>query len=266
MATPRATRRPARARRRRRGISPRSGRLAVLGVVALAIFVVLLVAAFSSGAPTFQDSIPKSSRVSPNSPPQAMVVATQGPLHIQLPISQGAVTALGYHGTDGSSLPLTPVGRQANEGILPRIVHSLFGGGGTGPTYYELGGGEGPGTGALDVGAPQGSDVYAPVDGTVVSIGGFVLDGKGYGNTLEIQPAQEASAVVVVTRLRADPSLTVGELRRNPPAVRGVLAVDHAEVDAELFTQPRQPVANRPRPGGPEDVGDEEDVHPVPGF
>jgi len=53
--------------------------------------------------------------------------------------------------------------------------------------------------------------VYAPVDGTVVSIGNFVLNGKVYGNTLEIQPSQEASAVVVVTRLRADPSLTVGE-------------------------------------------------------
>ena len=183
----------------------------MLGVVCLAIFIVLLVAAFNSGAPSFQESLPKSSRVDPNSPPQAMVVATQGPLHIQLPISQGAVTALGYHGTDGSSLPLTPVGRQANEGILTRIVHSLFGGGGTGPTYYELGGGEGPGTGALDVGAPQGSDVYAPVDGTVVSIGSFVLDGRTYGNTLEIQPSQEASAVVVVTRLRSDPSLTVGE-------------------------------------------------------
>jgi len=183
----------------------------VLGVVCFAIFIVLLVTAFNSGAPSFQECLPKSSRVSPTTPPQTMIVATQGPLHVQLPISQGAVTALGYHGTDGNSLPLTPVGRQANEGVLTRIVHSLFGGGGGCPTYYELGGGQGPGTGALDVGAPQGSDVYAPVDGTVVSIGGFVLDGKGYGNTLEIQPSQEASAVVVVTRLRADPSLTVGE-------------------------------------------------------
>ena len=183
----------------------------MLGVVCVGIFIVLLVAAFSSGAPSFQESLPKGSRVSPNSPPQAMVVATQGPLHIQLPISQGAVTELGYHGTDGTSLPLQPVGRQANEGILTRIVHSLFGGNGQGPTYYELGGGDGPGTGALDVGAPQGSDVYAPVDGTVVSIGSFVLNAKAYGNTLEIQPSQEASAVVVVTRLRADPSLIVGE-------------------------------------------------------
>ena len=63
------------------------------------------------------------------------------------------------------------------------------------------------------MGAPAGTDVYAPVDGTVVSIGNFVLNGKSYGNTLEIQPSQEASSVVVVTRLRADPSLTVGSSR-----------------------------------------------------
>ncbi len=183
----------------------------VLGVVVLAIFIVLIVAAFSSSVPSFQESLPKGSTTDPNGPPLAMIVATQGSLHLYLPISEGAVTALGYHGTDGTSLPLQPVGRQANEGVLTRIVHSLFGGGETGPTYYELGGGQGSGTGALDVGAPAGTDVYSPVDGTVVSIESFVLDGKKYGNTLEIQPSQEPSVVVGVTRLRADPSLTVGE-------------------------------------------------------
>ena len=183
----------------------------MIGIVALAIFIVLIVAGFNSGVPSFQESLPKGSTTTPNSPPLAMIVSTQGSLHLYLPISQGAVTALGYHGTDGNSLPLQPVGRQANEGLLTRIVHTLFGGGGTGPAYYTLGGGEGSGTGALDVGAPAGTDVYSPVDGTVVSIGDFVLDGKAYGNTLEIQPSQEPSAVVVVTRLRSDPSLTVGE-------------------------------------------------------
>ena len=185
--------------------------MAVLGVVALAIFVVLLVAAFSSSAPPFQQSLPKGSRANPNSPPSAMIVAREGTLRLQLPISQGAVTALGYHGTDGNSVPLEPVGRQANEGVLSGMVRWLFGGGGQGPTYYELGGGEGPGTGALDVGAAEGTDVYSPVDGTVVSIGNYVLNGKAYGNTLEIQPTDDASVVVVVTRMRADPSLTVGE-------------------------------------------------------
>ena len=192
-------------------MSARGGRLAVLGIVALAIFIVLIVAAFNSAVPSFQESLPKGSNTDPNGPPVSMPVAQQGTLNLFLPISQGAVTALGYHGTDGTSLPLQPVGRQANEGILPRIVHSLFGGGGTGPTYYELGGGRGSGTGALDVGATAGTDVYSPVGGTIVSIGSFVLNGKEYGNVLEIQPSQEPSVVVVVTRLRADPSLTVGE-------------------------------------------------------
>ena len=91
------------------------------------------------------------------------------------------------------------------------MVHWLFGGGGQGPTYYELGGGVGSATGALDVGAAEGTDVYSPVDGTVVSIGTYVLNGKVYGNTLEIQPTQQASVVVVVTRMRADPSLAVGQ-------------------------------------------------------
>src|SRR5262249_9119435 len=199
MVTSPASRRPARAQRRRRRVSGRSGRLAVLALIGFAIFIVLIVAAFNSSVPPFQESLPKGSIANPSGPPLALIVATQGLLHIQLPVNQSAVTALGYHGTDGASMPLTPVGRQANEGVLTRIVHSLFGGGGSGPTYYELGGGQGSGTGALDVGAPAGTDVYAPVDGTLVSIGNFVLNGKAYGNTLEIQPSQEASSVVVIT-------------------------------------------------------------------
>ncbi len=61
------------------------------------------------------------------------------------------------------------------------------------------------------MGAAADTDVYSPVVGTVVSIGNFVLDGKMYGNQIEIQPTQEASVVVVVTRLKADPALAVGE-------------------------------------------------------
>src|SRR5439155_123895 len=82
------------------------------GVVALGIFVVLLLAAFSSPAPSFQDSVPKGSKP---------IVATEGPnknLNIYLPVPLTAVTALGYHGTDGNSLPLEPVGRQANDGVV----------------------------------------------------------------------------------------------------------------------------------------------------
>jgi hypothetical protein len=209
MVPSRATRRPVRARprHRRRRLTRRSGRAAVLALIGLAVFVVLLVAAFSSSPPPFQASVEGV----PIGRPLPELVATQGPLRIELPISQRAVTALGYHGSDGNALPLQPVGRQGNEGVLTRMVHWLFGGGGQGPTYYELGGGQGSGTAALDVGATVGTDVYSPVDGTVVSVGPFVLNGRSYGNRLEIQPTDEPSVVVVVTRLRVDPSLAVGE-------------------------------------------------------
>jgi hypothetical protein len=51
----------------------------------------------------------------------------------------------------------------------------------------------------------------------------------------------------------------VGELGRDPDAVRRVLAVYDAEVDVELLTQPRQALLDRAQAGAAVDVGDEED-------
>jgi hypothetical protein len=51
----------------------------------------------------------------------------------------------------------------------------------------------------------------------------------------------------------------VRDLRRDPRAVRRVLAVEDAEVDVELVPQPRQPLLDDPAPRNAEDVGDEED-------
>ena len=137
-------------------------------------------------------------------------MAVQGDLRIQLPISQATVTAIGYHGGDLGGLALDPVGQQSNEGLFSRLVHWVFGGRGTGLRYYRMGGGEGPPTGAVDVGAPAGTDVYSPVDGTVVSIRDDILNGRPYGNVIEIEPSGAPSVVVSLTRLRTDPALAVG--------------------------------------------------------
>src|SRR4029453_14116190 len=77
-------------------------------------------------------------------------------------------------------------------------------------TYYQLSGGTGHRTGALDVGAPAGTAVYAPVDGTVVSIRDVVIDGKRRGHRIDVVPNDPPSVVVSIRRLRADPALTVG--------------------------------------------------------
>ena len=100
--------------------------------------------------------------------------------------------------------------RQANQGLLARLGDRLFGGGENGLPYYLLGGGVGPSTGALDVAAPAGTDVYSPVDGSVVGITPYILNGRRYGARIDVQPSGAPSMVVSLTRLRPDPGLSVG--------------------------------------------------------
>ena len=52
----------------------------------------------------------------------------------------------------------------------------------------------------------------------------------------------------------------VRELRRDSGAVGDVLAVDDAEVDAELFAQRAEPLLDSATAGRAEHVGDEEDL------
>lgn len=201
----RPQRRPSRAVRHAR-------RRALVVLLALAVLVVLVFSAFgSSGGAVVGLSVPASaSRLLPAGPPKPLVIAVQGALRIQLPVNERNVTAIGYHGADEDALPLAPLGRQANEGLFSRVFHRIFGGGGGGIAYYQLGGGTGPSTGALSVGAAPGTNVFSPVDGTVVGLQDYVLDGKAYGAVIDVQPSGQPSVVVSITHLRPDPALTVG--------------------------------------------------------
>src|SRR5205823_1395554 len=172
----------------RRLAQHRTRRLVVLTVVSGALLGTLFVTAFGQGA-TRQPSqaLPgPSSRLLPVGPPTPLTVALHSGLRIQLPVAQGRVTAIGYHSSGDGVLPLTPLGHQGNEGVLSRLAHKIFGGGHGGFVYYQLGGGE---TAVLDVGATPGTDVYAPVDGTIVGISAYVLDGRAYGSRIDIQPS-----------------------------------------------------------------------------
>ncbi len=134
--------------------------------------------------------------------PLPQVVATRGGLRIELPVAQSRVTALGYHATSTGALALDPIGSPANEGLLARVAHRLFGGSTGGVRYYRLGGSGGPDTGVLDVGASPGTDVYSPVDGTIVGIADNIVSGRKHGVRLDIQPADAPALVVSVTHLR----------------------------------------------------------------
>jgi murein DD-endopeptidase MepM/ murein hydrolase activator NlpD len=190
----------------------RSRRTAALLVVALVSLVTLLLTAFGTGDVS---SLPEggpapAGRLLPAGPPRAQVVAMQDTLRIQLPINQSRVTAIGYHASGTNTLPLQPVGSQANAGLFGRIVQRLFGQSGSGIRYYLIGGGVGPQTGGLDIGAPVQTDVYAPVDGTVIAISDQIVNGRAYGVRIDIQPSGDPDVVVALTNLRPDPALTVG--------------------------------------------------------
>lgn len=197
------------ARTRQRAAVERRRRVALLTVVAVVALVALVLTAFGPNSPKAipQTLPPPASRLLPAGPPTPMTVALHGTLRVQLPIAQSRVTAIGYHASNDGGLALTPLGHQGNESALSRLAHKLFGGGHGQFVYYGLSGGE---TDVLDVGAAPGTDVYAPVDGTVIGVSSFILNGKAYGSRIDIQPAAAPSVVVTLTQLQVDPALTVG--------------------------------------------------------
>lgn len=179
-------------------------------VVAIGLVTVLL-SAFG-GSDTVVQAPPAASaaRLLPAGPPRPEIVARLGSLHIQLPVSQSRVTAIGYQGGSDGALELSPLGTQANQGLLRRFVHAIVGGSNGRPRWYQLPGGVGPGTSSIDIGAAPDTDVYSPVDGTIVAIDDVVLNGRNYGSRIDIQPATVPSVVVSVSHVRVDPSLAVG--------------------------------------------------------
>jgi hypothetical protein len=181
----------------------------IVAAAAAAVTIFLAVGAGESApVPASAPAPAPALRLLPAGPPSPQIVAQIGSLHLQLPVSQSKLTAVGYRaGTDGS-LSLDPVGKRANAGILTRLFRKIVGSGSAKLRWYALV--EGSPTSALDVGAAPGTDVYSPVDGTVVGMTPFVLDGRAYGARIDIQPVNAPSIVISLTQVRPDPALTVG--------------------------------------------------------
>jgi hypothetical protein len=211
MPAPVHHRRTRASRRRHLERERRLRRLAVLLAIVVVALVTLLMSAFGGSASPAQQPAPASaSRLLPAGPPQPELVGRVGSLHLRLPISQSRVTAVGFQGGSPGALAIDPLGNQKNQGLIRRIVHAVLGSSSAGPDWYQLPGGQGPSTSALQVGAAAGTDVYSPVDGTVLSIGNVVLNGRIYGSQIDIQPTGAPSLIVSVSHVRVDPSLVVG--------------------------------------------------------
>jgi hypothetical protein len=213
-------------------------------LASVALVTLLLTAFGSGGSKAVLTAAPApATRLLPAGPPRPQVVALQSTLKLQLPVAQSRVTAIGYHASADGALALDPVGRQANQGLVSRVARSIFGGGTSGLRYYALGGDGGPATASLDVGAAPGTDVYAPVDGTIVGITPYVLAGKHYGARLDVQPSGNPSIVVSLTHLRPDPSLTVGSPVAATTSKLGTI-IDFAKVERQALAHVTQDAGN----------------------
>jgi murein DD-endopeptidase MepM/ murein hydrolase activator NlpD len=236
-------RRPARtqaaARRRRvRKRDRRVSRFALLALVALVAAVTLALTAFgSSSRDTTAPLKPAPAvRLLPAGSPPPTVIAKLGELRLQLPVPASRLTAIGFHAAGNGTLALQPVGRQGNEGFLARLGRRLFGGGDGGPVWYGIGGGEGPHTGGLDVGAPAGTAVYAPVDGRIVGVTPYIVDGRAFGDRIDVQPARAPSVVVSLMHVEAPRSLSVGSMVTASQTILGTVA-DLSSVERQALAR-----------------------------
>src|SRR5688500_456426 len=233
----------ARVRARRRRPERHAARFLVIALLSAVLLLTLLLTAFGTWTSTPVATQPMSSaNVLKGGQPLPQIVAMVGNVQIQLPVSQSAVTALGYHHAGDGSLALDPVGRQGNAGLFARLWHRLAG---TDERlgWYQLRGARGPGTSALAVGAAPGTDVYSPVTGTVVGITDFLLANRTYGARIDIRPQSAPSVVVSLTHLRPDPSLTVGSAVAKAASKIGVV-VDLTAVERQALARYTQDAGN----------------------
>ncbi len=200
---PRARRSGAEWRRLRRLVA--SG--AVLVVTAVTIGSMLRPSSAAAPDPGALGPMPVAS-LAPTPPPKPLKLASRGPVVLYVPIASDRITAIAYHKVaDGGTLDLEPSGRLENAGILDRIERQVVGAAAASPSYFVSGGS----TASVDVGAEAGVEVYAPVNGTVVGISPYVLDGKAWGAQISIQPSADPTVVVVLTNLFPTPGLKVGQ-------------------------------------------------------
>ncbi len=171
-----------------------------------------------------------------------IVVARAGALALKLPVARAAVTAIGYHAAS-DAVALSPEGTQVNEGLLARLYHRVVGSRDGGLNYYELSGGTGTSDGALDIGAAPDTDVYAPVDGEVVQIVPYLINGYKRGVQVDIRPDNDATVIVSMTRIAADQTLAIGKpVREGRTRVGGI--IDFSKLEKQMLAHYTQDAGN----------------------
>jgi murein DD-endopeptidase MepM/ murein hydrolase activator NlpD len=205
LAARRETRR--RRERRRRGLTVLLGSIPVAaGLVAIA-----LLTASGDGSqiaetpgPVLATPLPATELGTARRPPNVTLADVEG-VEIRLPFPRDLATAVIFHPVESSSAvrlgPRTGIGYD----IAPRRGRS------------------GPETAALDVGAPAGTAVYAPVSGVVAVVSPYTVAGKEIGYEMAIAPSSAAGLLVRITHLDAPAKFEVPKV--GTPVASGVTEI-----------------------------------------
>ena len=154
-------------------------------------------------------AVEKTGAPTPQTLASAVVEKGEAQLRLQLPIRREAVTGIGFgprHEND--VIELEPSGTRANTSWLRRATSRFLS---TTPAgdlhWYRLGDGAAE---LVIVGALPGTEAYAPLDGKVVAITPYVLDGEPRGELIQLQPTGDGQTIVVIRNLDVDAELQVG--------------------------------------------------------
>jgi hypothetical protein len=204
----------------------RTARLVAIASVVVVVAVVLLVwvvgllgrevvtdapstATAASGGTGAAAAVDRTGAPTPQTLASAVVEKGEAQLRLQLPIRREAVTGIGFGPRNQPDvIELEPEGERANTSWLRRMTQRFLS---TKPVgdlrWFRLGDGASE---MVAVGALPGTEVYAPIEGTVEAITPYVLDGEVRGQLIQLQPRGDGQTIVVVRNLDADADLAVG--------------------------------------------------------
>jgi hypothetical protein len=114
-------------------VARRTRRFALLTLLAIVLVFALALTAFGGNSRPVQMIAVSNLAGRLQTKPFPQILAMHGAVRLQMPISQNQSTAIGYHSTTDGAIALAPLGHQGNEGVLQRVIHKVFGGGGGNP-------------------------------------------------------------------------------------------------------------------------------------
>jgi hypothetical protein len=213
------------ARKAKRGeVYKRRRLLAALLLTLGALTLILAVFVQTGASDTGDGAVP----IDPNNAGPDTVLAEAANVGISTPIRPAILSGLGYHPEGESLIAIEPRGKNLSANALVGLLSR-----GETPeqiNYYvmDAAGRDGPQTGALDVGAPTGTTVYAPVTGTVTAIRPDPMVDDA--NVVEIKPDANPNVRVNVSLVQSD-----GNAGVNDDVTAGITALGTVADSAQVL-------------------------------